>query len=83
MMAAGKSPIIHKTVYQDQIITERRNKKMRKTGEFDPKWKDKSCEIDPLAKLTREAREKGMSYGQYQAYLLSKSIAHGSNTQKQ
>lgn len=56
---------------------------MRKTGEFDPKWKDKSCEIDPLAKLTREAREKGMSYGQYQAYLMSKSIAHSSNTQKQ
>ncbi len=46
-----------------------------KKEKFDPKWKEKNLLKDPLARLTEEARQKGMSYGQYQAYLLTQSMS--------
>ena len=50
---------------------------------YDPKWKEKNYEKDPLAKITNEAREHNMSYGQYQAYLLAKSIKRDNNNKQE
>ena len=54
--------------------------KTMKSDNFDPKWKEKNYRTDPLARISNEAKEHGMSYGQYQAYLLARSISHDSRT---